>query len=156
MKHSLWLRQRLVAPILVGILVAAFGVFCLTTRAAVETAPAPAREAITLPAPAAAFSTAQLADAYDAAKRAQRAGSDVMNAVHALRNGQVAGVELTAEQRTAIKEKGFSGLIRIYRRWQNTLAILNVTQEQLVTWEEMHPQPGPCYESLGCTPPGGE
>jgi len=137
-------RDRLIGlAILIVAILAVVGIHTTTTQA--ETL-------VGVPA-ASTFTTAELADSYDAASKLETAAQDVMNAVHALRKGQVAGVDLTGEQMDAIKEQGFGGLVRGQARYTDVLTILGVTQGQLNTWAESNPQPEPCYETLGCGVP---
>lgn len=118
------------------------------TRAAVQDSPAES----TINAPPAAFSEQQLRDAYDAAFKMDDAAEDIELAVLWLAEGAIEEVPLTDGQKQAIKEKGFGGLVRGEARYQDLLSILDITQAELDTWAATHPQPEPCYESLGCTP----
>lgn len=92
---------------------------------------------------------ASLNEAYRALNMGQRSFGDAMNAINALRDGKVAGVDFSQAQKDAIKDQAFGGLYQARERYKNTLAILDVTIAQLDAWELTNPQPVPCFAVSG-------
>ncbi|KKM72332.1 hypothetical protein LCGC14_1421560 [marine sediment metagenome] len=98
----------------------------------------------------------QLQDTYAAFSDLERAAERGANAVHNLRKGQVASVDLTAEQLTAILSEGKGAIVQARNRYADLLAILGIAQAELDLWEGNNPQESPTYCTLdpsACPPP---
>ena len=89
-----------------------------------------------------------LQDAYAAFSDLERAAERGANAVHSLRKGRVANVDLTVEQLTAILNEGKGAMVQARSRYADLLIILGITQIQLDAWEDNNPQGSPVYCSL--------
>ena len=139
-------RQLAIASFLVGLsmlfaLWVATPVFAAATPAPGDSIPAGVLPVATDPV--------SLNDAYSALNQGQRSFGDAMNAIHVLRTGKVAGIDLTAEQLDALKDQGFAGLYNARERYLDALEILDVTAAQLDAWELTHTQPVPCFSGTG-------
>ena len=109
-------------------------------------APGDSVRAISLPA---VGDPESLNEAYSALNSGERGFQDAMNAIHVLRTGKVAGIDLSPEQMQALKEQGYGGLFRAKERYLDALDILGITPAQLTAWELTNPQATECYEYSG-------
>lgn len=94
------------------------------------------------------FSDTQKSDAYQAFNEAETGIQAAMNAIAAIRKGDVAGEPLIASQLSAIVDQGLSGMALAQARISDGLAILSLTQATLDNFVTANPVPDRtwCYE----------
>lgn len=94
------------------------------------------------------FSNIQKNEAYRAFNQAESGVQAAMNAIAAIRKGEVAGEPLTQSQLSAIVEQGLSGMALAQARILDGLAVLSLTQTALDNFVAANPVPDRewCYE----------